>query len=141
MFGHRSFLVLGGEASDIVSLVNGGLEILECNFSFQQGVDDKGKATTRVLGGTISIILSQLPPAEIVEWALNSRKYKDGTIIMLDEENMPVEKIAFEQAACVHFDLNYMQKGDSYASTSLIIQASRLIVGNGVDFLNEWTEY
>ncbi len=61
MFGHRSFLVLGGGAADILSLIKGGYEISKCNFSFQQGVDQKGRVSTRVYGGTIHLVLPQLP--------------------------------------------------------------------------------
>ena len=43
MFGHRSFLVIGGGAADILSLVKGGYEILDCNFAFEQGVDARRK--------------------------------------------------------------------------------------------------
>jgi hypothetical protein len=139
MFGHRSFLVLGGDAADIVSLLSGGLEILHCNYSFQQGVDDRGKATSRVYGGNISVTLSQLPPKEITAWALNSRSYKNGAIIMLDAQNMPAEKLVFENAACTSMKVSYTQADDSYASTQITIQAEVLIAGDGVDFLNEWT--
>jgi len=139
MFSNRSFLVLGaGAAADILSLVKGGYEILEFNFAFEQGVDERGKATTRVHAGTIQLTLSQLPPQPIIEWALESRKYNDGMIVLLDAENIPTEKIIFQNTACVGMDLNYTQKGDSYATTKLTLQAETLIVGNGIDFMNEW---
>jgi hypothetical protein len=141
MHSHRSFLVLGGDASDIVSLIKGGLEISEFNFSFQQGSDNRGKATTRVHGGVISLNLSQLPPDNIIEWALSSRKYLDGVIVMLDSENMPVGKILFENTACVAMELNHTQSDDSYINTRLLIHAEVITVGNGIDFLNEWTIY
>lgn len=115
------------------------MEILNCSFAFQQGVDQKGKATTRVHAGTINITLSQLPPQDIIEWGLKSRSYKDGAIIMLDNENMPMEKIIFQNAACVDFEMDYTQANDSYATTRIVIQAEILIVGDGIDFLNEWT--
>jgi hypothetical protein len=36
MHGHKSFLILGGNtAADIVSLIEGGYEILDCAFSFE----------------------------------------------------------------------------------------------------------
>lgn len=139
MFSYRSFLVLGGDAADIVSLTKGGLELADCNYGFSQGIDDRGKATTRVHGGTIRVTLPQLPPNQIIEWALQSRNYKDGMIVVLDAENMPAKKVVFENAACVGFDIDCTQKGDSYASTRLVIQAEVIIVGNGIDFLNEWT--
>lgn len=141
MFGHRSFLMLGGGAADIKSLMEGGYEILECNFSFKQGVDMNGKATTKVHGGTLSITLPQLPSKDIIEWALQSRKYVDGCVVLTDAENIPVEKIQFQQASCIDMEINYMQTGDSYAATKLIVQAGRLVVGEGVDFENEWIKY
>jgi len=138
MFGHRSFLVLGGGAADIVSLVKGGLEISNCTFSFQQGIDNKGKATTKVFGGAMTITMSQLPPQNIIEWALRSRKFETGAVITLDNENMPTEKIMFQNAACVGLNLDYIQTGDSYVSTTITVYAEKLIVGNGIDFDNEW---
>ncbi len=139
MFSHRSFLMLGDGAADILSLIKGGYEILDCHFSFEQGIDERGKATTRVHGGTIQVTLSQLPPQQIIEWGLQSRKYHDGVIVVLDAENIPLEKILFQNAACINMDLNYTQKGDGYAVTKLTIQAETIIVGSGIDFMNEWT--
>lgn len=141
MFGNRSFLMLGSAGgSNILDLMKGGLEILDCNFSFQQGIDNKGKATTDVHGGIISLLLQQLPPKEIIEWALNSRKYLDGSIILLDGENLPVEKIIFSNTACVGMGISYTQGGNSYACTRLVIHAEKIQVGNGVDFENKWTK-
>ena len=140
MYGHRSFLVIGNNAAaDIVSLIKGGTEILSYRLSFQQGFDKRGKASTRVYGGTINITLSQLPPQNVIEWGMRSRKYENGVVVLVDGENLPVEKIIFQNAACVEFEINYTESGDSYASTKITIQAEKLIVGNGVDFSNEWS--
>jgi len=130
--------MIGSDAADIKSLIGGGYEILDCNFSFQQGIDPTGKATTKVSSGSLQITLSQLPPIDIIEWALDSRKYTDGVIVMLDAENIPVEKILFKNATCIHFGIDYTQKGEAYTHTKLIVQAERLLVGNGIDFENEW---
>ncbi|MCL1932585.1 MAG: type VI secretion system needle protein Hcp [Candidatus Azobacteroides sp.] len=139
MFGSRSFLVLGGSAADIVSLVKGGYEIADCQFSFEQGIDVRGKATTRVYCGIMRITLSQLPPKVITEWALNSKRYHDGAIIVLDAENMPLEKTLFEKAACIGFKIESSKSGEEYANTEITLQAKKIIVGNGIEFENEWT--
>jgi len=138
MFGHRSFLVIGGGSADLLSLIKGGYEILDCHFSFEQGIDNSGKAATGVHGGTIYVTLSQLPPEPIIEWALQSRKYNDGMIVILDAENTPLEKILFQNAACIRFELDYTQKGEGYSATKLIIQAEIVTVGDGIEFMNEW---
>jgi hypothetical protein len=142
MFSHRTFLILGSVvATDILSLMKGGYEVEYCNFSFNQAIDNKGKATTKVQGGTMSITLSQLPPQPVIEWGMKSRKLVDGVIVTLDTNNLPMEKIFFKQAACVNLEVNYTQTGDSYTETKIVIQAAQLIVGDGVEFENEWIKH
>jgi hypothetical protein len=139
MFGNRSFLMLGGDSpADIKSLTEGGYEIANCRFGFDQGVDANGKATTSVHGGTIEVALPQLPGDELIGWALDSRKYVDGVIVMLDADNIPVEKVVFRNAACTNFNIDYTQADDSYVTVKLEISAEELTVGSGITFTNEW---
>ncbi len=138
MFTHRSFLIIGDSEGDILSLIKNGIEISNCNFSFLQDIDQKGKATTKVYAGAIEVTAPQLPPKHLIEWGLNSKKYLDGMIVSVDNENLPLEKILFKNAACVDFEIEYNRIGESYSSTKFIIQAEKMIVGNGVDFTNEW---
>jgi len=41
--------------TNILDLMKGGLEIMDYNFSIHQGIDDKGKATTRTVAGSIYV--------------------------------------------------------------------------------------
>jgi hypothetical protein len=139
MYGSRSFLVIGGDSpADIKSLTEGGYEILDCDFDFHQDVDRKGKATTKVYSGIFDIKLSQLPLKEHIEWALDSRKYTDGVVVVLDAENIPIEKILFQNATCVRFGIDYTLSGNSYICTKMVIQAEKVVVGSGIEFENEW---
>jgi hypothetical protein len=79
-----------------------------------------------------------LPHNDLIEWALDSRKYSDGFIVLLDADNIPIEKTLFKNATCLEFGIDYMQKGESYTVTKLVVQAETLIVGNGIEFENEW---
>jgi len=140
MHGHRSFLVIGDNNNvDIMNLQRNGFEISDCNFSFRQGIDRSGKATTRVHGGIINITISQLPTNAILDWGIQSRKYLDGAIIVLDNENIPVEKTLFNHAACVALQISYTDRGKGYAMTNMVLNAEQLIVGSGIEFNNEWT--
>jgi hypothetical protein len=77
MFSHKTYLKLGDfTGTDFMSLVKSGYELANFEFSFQQGVDDTGKASTEVYGGTLSLSLPMLPPNVVIEWALDSHKYK-----------------------------------------------------------------
>ena len=140
MFGHRSFLILGGDSpADIKSLIKGGYEMANCRFGFKQGIDAKGKATTSVQSGVIDLVLFQVPPKPIVEWALDSRKYLDGMIVLLDAENVPVEKTIFENATCTYFKIDYQEAGTSYLAIKMEITAERLHVADGeISFKNNW---
>jgi hypothetical protein len=126
--------------TDFLSLIKSGYELANFELSFQQGVDSNGKASTNVYGGAMSMTLPMLPPNVIIEWALDSRKYKNGVIVILDEHDVPMEKFMFENAACVNLGIDYTQKGESYITTSLTIQVERLIFDNGMDFDNFWVK-
>lgn len=139
MFSHKAFLKIGDtSATDFMSLVKGGYEISNCEFSFQQGFDDTGKASTKVHGGTIALTLPMLPPNVLIEWGLNSRKYNDGVIVTLNDENIPQEKILFTNAACVSLGIDYTQQGETYSFTKLVIHAETIVLEGDLTFDNEW---
>lgn len=140
MFAHKTYLKIGDlTGADFNSLISSGYELDNFEYGFQQGVDDTGKASTEVYGGMLTMTLTMLPPNAVIEWALNSRKYQKGAIIILNEQNEPQHKLLFENAACVSMSVDYTQKGKAYISTKLVLQAERLIFENGFDFDNFWT--
>jgi len=101
----------------------------------------KGKASTRVYGGTIDLMLSQPPPPPLIAWGIESRKYLDGAIVILDYDNVPIEKILFKNAACVEIEFDYILDGTDYSETRISIQAEQLVIADGIQFTNEWTQY
>jgi hypothetical protein len=130
--------MIGGDSpADIKSLINGGYEALHVNYAFSQGIDKKGKVQTRVWGGQIRLTLPMLPPDEIIEWALSFRSYKDGVLVLCEADNLPIEKLAFINAACVHMKVNYTNMGTGYINTHLVIVAEELKLDD-LKFENEW---
>lgn len=139
MFGHRVFLRIG-ELSDssLGGLYKEGYELLNCDYSFSQGVDQKGQAQTAVRGGTIHLALPTLPSDEIVSWALSFRKYNNGVLVICDADNVALEKVYFKEAACVNMEISYAQEGSGYIATTLTLQAKEIQVGT-VKLENRWT--
>lgn len=39
------------------------------------------------------------------------KKYEDGVIVVCDDNDEPLEKLFFEQAACVGLEIEYVQEG------------------------------
>ena len=141
MFGHKSFLKIG-ELSDasIMGLYKDSYELEHCSYGFSQGVNVDGKAQTEVRGGTINIVIQGIPPLDIIQWALDSRKYNNGVVVICDDNDMPLEKIKFTDAACIGMEVNYQQQGEGYIGTKLTIQTRVLSVGQ-VSLNKRWTSF
>ena len=141
MFGHKSFLKIGllSDAS-ILGLYKDSYELDACSFGFSQGVNSDGKAQTEVRGGAISVTIPGIPPNDIVQWSLDSRKYNDGVIVVCDDNDMPLEKIKFQDAACVGMEISYSQRGKGYIATKLTLQARQISVGD-TELNNHWTGF
>lgn len=141
MFGHKSFLKLGALSdASIQGLYKDSYELQKCSYSFSKGINTDGKAQTEVRGGSINISISGIPPTDIIEWALSSKKYYDGAIVICDDNNMPLEKIYFTDAACVSMEITYTQIGKAYITTNLVLKARKMSVGN-TELDNHWTGF
>ncbi|AEW19813.1 hypothetical protein TFKS16_2912 [Tannerella forsythia KS16] len=138
MFGHRSFLRIGSlDDASIKGLLASGMELNSFSYSYNQAIDIRGKAQGEVRSGTLLLTFANLPPDEIIDWMLNPRKYKDGSIVLCDMNDTPLQKISFENAACVGMDISYLESGNSYASTRITLRAKKMTVGNTV-VENNW---
>ena len=141
MFGHKSFLKIG-ELSDasIMGLYKDSYELEHCSYGFSQGVNTDGKAQTEVRGGTINLVIPGIPPLDIIQWALDSRKYNNGMIVICDDNDLPLEKIKFTDAACIAMDINYQRQGEGYIGTKLTLQTRVLSVGQ-VSLNKRWSGF
>lgn len=139
MFGHKSFLRIGAlNDSSISGLYKDSYELESCNFGFSQGVDASGKPQTEVRGGNMHLTYGGLPQPDLLRWMLGSTKYEDGAIVVCDDNNEPLEKIFFEQAACVGLEIEYTQHGKGYIQTKVVLQARKIKVGE-MTLENRWT--
>ena len=141
MLGYKSFLKLGVlEDASIQGLYKSSYELDSCAFGFSQGVNTDGKAQTEVRGGGMYVTIPGIPAKDIIEWSLNSRKYHDGVIVIYGDNDMPLEKIRFQNAACIGMEISYSQRGKGYISTRLTLQARVILVGD-TDLNNHWTGF
>lgn len=139
MFGHKSFLRIGAlNDSSISGLYKDSYELESCSYNFSQGVDVNGKPQTEVSGGTIYLTYGGLPQNDMLRWMLGSTKYEDGAIVVCNDNNEPLEKVHFEQAACVGLEIEYAQKGKAYIQTKITLQVRKIKVGETI-LENRWT--
>lgn len=127
----RSFLNIG-ELSDgsIRGLMSSGFELINFDYGLYQGIDHKGRPETNVRIEGIHITYDGLPSREIIYWAMSSSKYYSGALLMYDAHGMPLEKVYFEDGACIGMEINYVSEGSSSAFTKLTISPRVLKVGD-----------
>ncbi len=131
MFGHKCFLRIGQlEDSSASGLYRDSYELLSCEYGFAQGADCNGKAQSEVFGGTINAVYPNVPPPEIVDWMLKSGKLENGAIVICDANDLPLEKVYFEDGVCTGMKVGYHQSGNGYVSTNIQIDVRKISVGS-----------
>lgn len=139
MFGHKWFLKIGELAdASVLGLKQSANELIHCSVSFHQGVDYKGQAQTAVRAGDIVLTYDGLPSKEVINWAMTSTKLYNGVLILCDSDEMPIDKIFFEDGACINMSVNYTNEGKSSIITQLRLQVRKLISGHET-LVQQWT--
>lgn len=142
MFGNKAFLRIGKLTdASIAGLQKNSYELTDCNFKFMQGVDENGKPQTDVYSGTIEMTYPNLPANDMLSWAMKSKTSHDGTIVICDMDDKPLEKLYFENAFCVGLYISYNQQGTGYVQTKISLHAEIMRIDNGVQVDNNWTKF
>lgn len=118
-------------------LIEKGYELSKCNYSFSRHIDDKGQVQSKPSGGIFELAIMGVPTNELIEWGVNPRMYKDGSIIFCNSEGIVLEQIDFTKAACINLNLNYLSTGNGYTNCDLTLTAEQIKIGN-VGFNNSW---
>lgn len=139
MTRNRWFLRLG-EFSDasVAGLITSGFELLGCSYSFYQGVDERGRSQTGVRIDGMDIVYDGIPSDDIIRWAVSSRKYYNGVLLLLDANDTPQDKLFFEDGTCVSMKISYISDGEAYISTALKI-SPRLLKIDDDTLKQPWT--
>jgi hypothetical protein len=139
MNGMKWFLKIG-ELSDasIKGVISSGYELIDCQYGFYHGADRSGKVETNTRLHGINLVYDGLPSKEIIKWAMGSVYYLNGALVLYDANDMPVEKIFFEEGACTGMRISYIADGDSYASTMLTVYPRIIKIDDNV-FRQPWT--
>lgn len=105
-------------------------DVSYCQYSLSKKVDAKGEVCEDVTGGTIYVTLSVLPTDDLMAWVFDRYKKYDGEITLQDAHEESVDKIYFEEARCLDFNLKQGDPDSSGVALSLTIYAERMIIGD-----------
>ena len=135
---YKTILQLGELSSGtITNVLQGGYELQDCSYDFFQDTNQKGKPNSDILGGIVTMCIRELPTDEILRWGIDPKRLVSGVITLYNLRNIPVEKIFFEDAACVSLKIDYEAE---YVAILLTISAKRLRIDD-LRFDPGWTHY
>ncbi len=124
----RSSLNLGGKEYDV----------LECNYSLKRDVDSKGRPSSNIYGGKITVRVESTEDTTILETMVNQFKPFNGIVVFKkgDEEGM-MKELTFENAYIIEFAEGIDIVGTAPMSICITISAQTIKIG-GAEYEENW---
>ena len=124
----RSTLNLGGKEYDV----------LDCNYSLKRDVDSKGRPSSNIYGGRITVRVESTEDTTILETMVNQFKPFNGSIVFKkgDEEGK-MKELTFENAYIIEFAEGIDIVGTAPMSISITISAQIIKIG-GAEYEENW---
>ena len=124
----RSTLKLGGKEYDV----------LTCSYSLRRDVDSKGRPSSNIYGGRITVQVESTEDTTILETMVNQFKPFSGSIIFKkgDEESM-MKELTFENAYIIEFSEGINIVGVAPMAINITISAQTIKIG-GAEYEENW---
>jgi hypothetical protein len=124
----RSSLNLGGKEYDV----------LECNYSLKRDVDSKGRPSSNIYGGKITVRVESTEDTTILETMVNQFKPFNGSVVFKkgDEEGM-MKELTFENAYIIEFAEGIDIVGTAPMTICITISAQTIKIG-GAEYEENW---
>ncbi len=113
-------------------------KVRHCTYSLHQNIDENGRPSSHVMGGTLNIEVESSDDTTLVDWMIDPTSKKNGKVEFskTDEEGV-LKTVEFEDA----FLTSYTESMDAISNSpmveSLIVSAKK-ITSNGVAHENVW---
>ena len=124
----RSSLNLGGKEYDV----------LDCSYSLKRDVDSKGRPSSNIYGGKITVRVESTEDTTILETMVNQFKPFNGSIVFKkgDEEGK-MKELTFENAYIIEFSEGIDIVGTTPMSICTTISAQIIKIG-GAEYEENW---
>ena len=129
MGSFRASLEIGGKEFDVLS----------SDYSFSRDTDKKGKISSNVYGGRITLTIESTEDTSLIEAMLNSQfKAVEGKIVYKKtDEDAKMKEIEFKNAYIVYYKETLDVNGDVPMKISFTVSAEEIIIGNAA-INNRW---
>lgn len=112
--------------------------VRHCTYSLHQNIDENGRPSTQVMGGTIQIEVESSDDTALVDWMIDPTGKKSGKIEFskTDEEGV-LKVVEFEDAFLTSYTENMDAISNVPMTENLVISCKKL-TSNGVSHENIW---
>lgn len=115
------------------------LQVISCNYSLSQSIDDKGRVSSKVYGGTVFLQVDSSETSSLWEWMVDPDGKKASAKV--EFKNVDAEStqktLDMTDVYCVQYSESFSETGSNPMTTSLTLSA-REIKLNNVPHTNRW---
>lgn len=112
--------------------------VLSCNYSLHQDVDETGRPASIARGGKVSLVVESTDGSSLLQWMCDSYMKKDAKITFNKrEENSKLKELELKEAYCVDYVESFESSGSGAMTEFVTISAKSLKMGDG-EHINEW---
>ena len=131
MSSFRATLEMGGKEYDV----------LYSNYEFSRSTDSKGRPSSSISGGRVSVTVESTEDTTALESMVNSQfKPIDGKIVYKKtDEDAKMKEIEFKNAYIVHYKETLDTTNDVPMTIAMTLSAETLTVGNA-ELDNRWAK-
>ena len=124
----RATLSLGGKEFDV----------LDCKYSLKRDVDSKGRPSSNIYGGQISVHVESTEDTSILEQMINQFKpISGGVVFKKGDEEAKLKELTWENGYIIEFNEDIDIVGAQPMTISFTITAQVIKIG-GAQFEQNW---
>ena len=113
-------------------------KVRHCTYSLHQNIDENGRPSTQVMGGTLQVEVESSDDSTLVSWMMDPTGKKKGTITFAKTEGEgELKKLDFEDA----FLTSYTESMDAISNSPMVenvVISAKKLSANGVEHENIW---
>ena len=120
--------------------------VVECDYEFNQSVDDTGKPVTRPKGGQITFVMPSTSDDDLFfyKWMFNKTEVKTGIfrfVVYSKSNKRSFKTVEFANAYCISLKDYFNDNDSKLMYTTITVSAEVIHIGtlDSAMFTNEWT--
>ncbi|MDR6733545.1 type VI secretion system tube protein TssD [Sphingobacterium sp. 2149] len=114
-------------------------DVIQCRFSLHRDVDSKGRPSSSVYGGTITVEVESTEDTSVIEAMVNNQyKTVNGRITFKkSEEDATMKELKFQDAYIIQYNEGISVTNDKPMTLSLVL-SSRVLEMQNASLENDW---